>query len=111
MESPFIDRIWGIWGSYYNIPKAIFYLLQGDYKGLSWPNKDDKASRVIQLCRVIIEKEMKTTILYRGYIGVILEKQMETGTSPNTSPPLHRSMFNLSEGMDARFHFLFHYPN
>ena len=25
-------RIWGIWGSYYHIPKAIFYLLQGDYK-------------------------------------------------------------------------------
>ena len=26
-----MDRIWGIWGSYYNIPKAIFYLLMGDY--------------------------------------------------------------------------------
>ena len=22
--------MWGIWGSYYNIPKAIFYLLKGD---------------------------------------------------------------------------------
>ena len=29
---PRVDRIWGIWGSYYNIPKAIFYLLKGDYK-------------------------------------------------------------------------------
>ena len=30
---PLVDRIWGIWGSYYNIPKAvIFYLLKGDYK-------------------------------------------------------------------------------
>ena len=28
-----VDRIWGIWGSYYNIPKAIFYLLKGDYMG------------------------------------------------------------------------------
>ena len=27
-----VDRIWGIWGSYYNIPKAIFYLLKGDYR-------------------------------------------------------------------------------
>ena len=26
---PSVDRIWGIWGSYYNIPKAIFYLLKG----------------------------------------------------------------------------------
>ena len=26
-----VDRIWVIWGSYFNIPKAIFYLLQGDY--------------------------------------------------------------------------------
>ena len=26
------DRTWGIWGSYYNIPKAIFYLLKGDYR-------------------------------------------------------------------------------
>ena len=25
-------RIWGIGGSYYKIPKAIFYLLKGDYK-------------------------------------------------------------------------------
>ena len=23
-----MDRTWGIWGSYYNIPKAIFYLLK-----------------------------------------------------------------------------------
>ena len=29
---PQVDRIWGIiWGSFYNIPKAIFYLLKGDY--------------------------------------------------------------------------------
>ena len=27
--------MWGIWGSYIYIPKAIFYLLEGDYKG-SW---------------------------------------------------------------------------
>ena len=26
-----VDRIWGICGSYYKIPKAIFYLLKGDY--------------------------------------------------------------------------------
>ena len=25
-------RIWDTWGSYYNIPKAIVYLLKGDYK-------------------------------------------------------------------------------
>ena len=24
--------IWGIPGSYYNLPKAIFYLLKGDYR-------------------------------------------------------------------------------
>ena len=24
------SRIWGIWGSYYNIPKAIFYPIKGD---------------------------------------------------------------------------------
>ena len=27
-----VDRIWGIWGSYYTLPKAIFHLLTGDYK-------------------------------------------------------------------------------
>ena len=27
---PEVDRKWGIWGSYYNIPKTIFYLLKGD---------------------------------------------------------------------------------
>ena len=28
---PEVDRIWGIWGCYDNLPKAIFYLLKGDY--------------------------------------------------------------------------------
>ena len=32
---PQVDRIWVIWGSYYNIPKAIFYLLKGDYNLLN----------------------------------------------------------------------------
>ena len=31
-RAPEVDRIWGIWGSYYHIPKATFYLLKGDYK-------------------------------------------------------------------------------
>ena len=30
-RAPQVDRIWGIWGSYYNIPNAVFYLLKGDY--------------------------------------------------------------------------------
>ena len=29
---PEVDRIWGIWGSYSNIPKGIFYLLKGNYR-------------------------------------------------------------------------------
>ena len=28
---PGVDRIWGIWGPDYDIPKTIFYLLKGDY--------------------------------------------------------------------------------
>ena len=31
-----VDSIWGIWGSFYNIPKAMFYLFQGDYKGFGF---------------------------------------------------------------------------
>ena len=27
-----MDRLWGIWGSYSNIPKAVFYLLKGGYR-------------------------------------------------------------------------------
>ena len=27
---PEVDRIWGIWVSYYNIPTVIFYLLKGE---------------------------------------------------------------------------------
>ena len=30
----FLGRIWSRWGSYDNIPKAIFYLLKGDYRVL-----------------------------------------------------------------------------
>ena len=29
-----VDRVWGTWGSCYNKPKAIFYLLKGDYRDL-----------------------------------------------------------------------------
>ena len=32
---PEVNRIWGIWGSYYNIPKAMFYLLKGDYTDIA----------------------------------------------------------------------------
>ena len=28
---PQVNGIWGIWGSYYHIPKAIFHLLKGNY--------------------------------------------------------------------------------
>ena len=56
---PQVDRIWGIWGSYYTIPQAIFYLLNGAYKtfvrsgkhvdrlkghGLAAPVTDDRMS-------------------------------------------------------------------
>ena len=27
-----MDRMWGIWGSHFNLPKAIFYLLKRDYR-------------------------------------------------------------------------------
>ena len=30
-SAPSLDRIWAIWGSYFRLPKAIFYLLKGDY--------------------------------------------------------------------------------
>ena len=29
---PQVDRIWGIWGSYCKMPKAILYLLKGGYR-------------------------------------------------------------------------------
>ena len=32
IAAPHVDRIWGICGSYYNIPKALFYLLKGTIK-------------------------------------------------------------------------------
>ena len=27
---PSVDGMWGIWGSYYTVPTAIFYLLKGE---------------------------------------------------------------------------------
>ena len=35
---PEVHRIWGIWGSYYNIRKAIVYLLKGNYNLLGTPS-------------------------------------------------------------------------
>ena len=29
---PQVGKIWGIWGSYYGIPEATFYLLKADYR-------------------------------------------------------------------------------
>ena len=39
-----VDRIWSIWGSYFNIPKAIFYLLKVDYNSdeVRCPDKADQ---------------------------------------------------------------------
>ena len=28
---PYVDGTWGIWGSYFNLPKTIVYLLKGNY--------------------------------------------------------------------------------
>ena len=30
-----VDRIWGIWGSYSSMPKAMFYLPKRDYKSIT----------------------------------------------------------------------------
>ena len=35
---PEVDRMWGIWGSYYNIPDAIVYLLNGDCQSVGTSN-------------------------------------------------------------------------
>ena len=43
-----MDRLWGIWGSYYNIPEAIFYPIKGDYipdRRLSFPKLHSKVSK------------------------------------------------------------------
>ena len=32
-----VDGIWGIWGSYVNIPKPIFYILKGDDRVYGMP--------------------------------------------------------------------------
>ena len=32
-KAPLKGEYGSIWGSYYNLPKAIFYLLKGDYRG------------------------------------------------------------------------------
>ena len=31
---PSVDRVWVVWGSSYNVPKAIFYRLKGDYDSM-----------------------------------------------------------------------------
>ena len=31
LSHPYVGRIWGIWESCYHIPKAVCYLLKGDY--------------------------------------------------------------------------------
>ena len=32
IQDHLLDRIWGIWGSHYDVPKARFDLLKGDYR-------------------------------------------------------------------------------
>ena len=53
---PKVDRIWAIWGSYHNIPKAIFYLLKGDYTSLQELPKGEyfcKLQKVLE-CHVAV---------------------------------------------------------
>ena len=43
---PEVDRIWGAWGSSYNIPKALFYLLNGGLSGFGfWVKRFKKNCR------------------------------------------------------------------
>ena len=58
---PEVDRTWGIWGSYYNMPKAIFYLLKGDYTLVSTDMgtrisllfKTSSRTRAPKVCRIM----------------------------------------------------------
>ena len=74
MVPPEVDRIWDIWGSYSHLPKALFYLLKGNYKpygreGLSGhahvskqkaetqkPNPATKQSRASQPLLVLVRR-------------------------------------------------------
>ena len=63
-----MDRIWGIRGSYYNMPEAIFYLLKGDYsyRGSARRNNQDHESQTLQCGESNgkkMENEMETGII------------------------------------------------
>ena len=59
---PQVDRIWGTWGSYYDIPKAIFYLLTGDCRveGFVVPN-NPAVKTWCPLTSLLLERLPKTT--------------------------------------------------
>ena len=53
---PLVDRKWGIlMGSDYNIPKAIFYLLKGDYKhSVLWPQDLKLLASRAETCKILV---------------------------------------------------------
>ena len=52
---PQVDRKWGIWESYYNIPKAIFYLPKGDYKhSVLWPQGLKLLAPRAETCKILV---------------------------------------------------------
>ena len=56
---PEVDRIWGIWGPYYHIPKVISYLLTGDFNvneeaaDLAEASKETLATRELHLLGLV----------------------------------------------------------
>ena len=53
-----VDRIWGIWESYYTVPKDIFYLLEGDY--ICWvPSLGDFE---------LFNQHSERTLVYKGHL-------------------------------------------
>ena len=48
-----MDRIWGIWRSYSNIPEAIFYLLKGDYSCVPSASLSQLSGMPVQLVELL----------------------------------------------------------
>ena len=77
-----VDRTWGTWGSYYNIPKAIFYLLRGTTQVLLNSKTTDRA-------KIPSSKHL-------FWRGKVVPKCVEGLADPSSFPPLLMTTATLS---------------
>ena len=97
---PQVDRIWGMWGSYYNIFKAICYLLKRDPKSYSPKTVYFAAVFYVQCPHLALKYWCRLTYTSKGV--EVAQEPSWGGLGENEILSDHKGFATLHESLSCR---------